>query len=213
MALPHDNPSKPRIDSKTLGEEPFLLTQELPQPVTLRLQKATLAGLEDPNLKISPSVQAGIEERMAERFRMLTEGRTDRGVLVVPDTMAARSQGLRKFLARLPDELAASVVLWGEDPLLDRLNQRNPALQRFRGNLLELGLYLVEKQEADRVGILSDQEAVAVLAPRMKRLGISVTLVRWNISEILEILGDPQEVSSQVDLDRLVGELFTDRGT
>lgn len=155
----------------------------------------------------------GLEEGIAERFRMLVEGRTERGVLVVPDYMAAQSAGLRRFLTRMPEELAASVILWGEDPLLDRLKRRNPALQRFRGDLPALGLYLAEQQEADRVGILSDEEAVAVLAPRMKRMGISVTLVRWNISEILEILGDPQEVSSQVDLDALVGELFTERGT
>ena len=158
------------------------------------------------------SINVSLEESaLHQRFELLKEGRIERGVLVVPESVAHQT-GLEEFLARLPADFASDVVLVGTGAAA--LQRRNPALKVYRGedplkDPINFAVYLAGLEDAERVGVL-DGELAAVLKPWLASFKISVRAVSLNLSELFEALGTP--ASNQVGLEELLGEIFTGRG-
>jgi hypothetical protein len=171
----------------------------LPRPVsTSELDRR--AGLEELSL----------QEQVAQGFHLFEEGRSGRGVLVVPAHTIPQLSGLEEFLGRIPGPLASSVVLWeqeGESSPFTGLEKRNPALRIFRGEPLDLAVYLAGLEEAEQVGVLGDPGLAEVLTPWMGSFGIPVKSVPWNLTRITDLLGISQEVSAQVGLEEWMDAL------
>ncbi|MCM8794901.1 MAG: PfkB family carbohydrate kinase [Candidatus Omnitrophica bacterium] len=197
--------------------EPFTSTmpEELPKaPIPSHRVKGTFTVLAQPPAesgKNPPAPSAGLEgQGIWSAWRAMEEARTGRGVLVIPAQTFRIFTGLESFLKVLPGSFAADVVLWGDSPEITRLQRANPALKAFRQeDPVELAVFLAGLTDAERVGILGDSSAAQRLAPLMARFRIAVTVVRWDVPEILVLLGTPREVLDQLNLEKLFGDLFT----
>ncbi len=207
----------PRVPAVSANEAPEIIrtaeTSDRPAPV-IPADKVTrrFTVVDPPTAEGENPPSAGMEEKTAgELFRVLEEGRTGRGVLVIPQQVVDRFPGLAEFLKRLPVAFASDVILWGEGEQLIRLQEANPALKLFQNaDPKDLALFLIEFDGAERVGILGDQKAASLLGSLLARFNISVSPVRWNILEIFEILGTPREVSDQLNVEKLLGEFVTE---
>lgn len=171
------------------------------------LTRREQTGLEEPSAE-------DIERRVSRRLEELAEARTGRGVLVIPADSLGRFAGLEEFLRQAPPGLSRSVVVWGKSSSAERLLRENSNLRSFDGeNPFDFAVYLAGLEEAEQIGVLESPWVARALEGPMRAFGISVRVVPWNLTMVAEVLGIPREVSDQVGLEELAGDLFTQRGT
>lgn len=190
--------------------------------VTLRddMLRRSLDEKDEP--EIESVFGSGLEEISAARWRQLVEGRTGRGIVVVPaETLGPSTAELQRLLERLPKALAGSVLLWGDSAVTRQLRAHNPALKAYAGDLKDMASYLtwlLKTQQAARAGILSDDSEIAgaLRIHLMRQLGFDhkIEIVHLSMGEftrLFETLGVLAEVSWPV-VKELLAEQAVGRG-
>ncbi len=199
--LPKTSPGEPRrIES----------VNHLPGPLSREFVDAKIRH------RFTVLPRSGLEEKaLKQRLKLLEEGQVGRRrILLIPDSVLQATAGLEEFLAHLPEPLARGVVLDGDSPQVRRLRERNSALKVFLGtDQMDLAVYLAGLEEADRIGVLVDAALAVGLESSLSSLGIHVTVIpKVDVTKMLAFLGTPAEVSDQVGLEELLGELSAERG-
>ncbi|MBI3323199.1 MAG: formate--tetrahydrofolate ligase [Candidatus Omnitrophica bacterium] len=180
-----------------------------PEPVVTELPRA---GLEEAGI-------AELEQKIALRFRALLEApRAGRGLLVVPEETLRQFDLLEEFLARVPAEIAQSIVLWGAGPEVEGLAKANSNLQvvRYSGEpgsedavvpLANELARLTWDRGATRIGILGGPVPEG-LSALLRQDGVNIVPgeVALTLRDLLQMLGVVTEAEG-VELEGLLEDL------
>jgi len=171
------------------------------------------------------SMRAGLEEISAARWRALAEGRTGRGVVVIPTRLMSKSPEIRAFLEALPQELLEDVLLWfdGDKETVWPKNRTDlavhyevpdaPYATGFADDLEQF----VTQRGVTRIAMLSDDPAeIEKLQDGLRRLDsplVLTPLTAFDWKVVLEALGVDKGLLEQMGLEELQGARYVGSGT